>query len=120
MPPVSPERLAELERTGGSKGSFRTWHGQRLRESLIPELKKELDPREAQLLDAMHDLAYRMQNLILHHSPRSFEFTIGMTVRGPAASAIATAEGGAADAGLTLLTSKPGPGYVLDALRSAY
>jgi hypothetical protein len=48
------------------------------------------------------------------------QFTIGMTVRGPTASAIATAEGGSADAGLTLLTSEPGPGYVLDALRSAY
>jgi hypothetical protein len=120
MPPVSPERLAELEATGGAKPSFKTWHGQRLRESLLPQLQQELGPAEGQLLDAMHDLAYRMQNLILHHSPRAIEHTIGMRLGGAAAAAIAQEHGGQPGTGVTLITSKPGPGYVIDALRSSY
>jgi hypothetical protein len=120
MPPVSPERLAELEATGGAKPSFKTWHGQNLRGALLPQLQKELGPLDGQLLDAMHDLAYRMQNLLLHHSPRAIEHTVGMSLGGSAAAVIAQRHGGEVGTGVTLITSKPGPGYVLDAMRSAY
>lgn len=117
VPAMSEERLAELEASGGSKGAFRTWHGQKLRE-LLEALKSEFDPGEASLLDAMHDLAYRLQNLILHHSPRSFEFTVGVALSKGALPPETAAAHGKNDAPLATISSRPGVGYVEEALRA--
>lgn len=120
--PLGDDRVAELEASGGAKGSFRTWHGMTVR-ALIAELKNDLDPTESRLLDRMHDVAYRLQNLLLHHSPSSFEFAIGMDVPASLIDPIAARSAGLPDAaqhGLATLSSRPHPRYVEQALTCAF
>lgn len=119
---LSDERTAELEATGGSKGSFRMWHGQKL-SKLLKALEEEVSDEEAALLAQMHDLSYRLQNLQLHHSPRAFEFIVSASIAAGVVTPKLAQEHGLPEEfskGVASLSSRPTPGYVEAALRSAF
>lgn len=102
------ERVREIEQAEGisSRDALRHWTGKTLHQ-MVKEAGVRLPPEEQALLEEMHDLANRLSNLLLHHSPLSLNsaFTGNVELAGETAA---------------MLSRRPSDRGVGDALRLAF
>jgi SEC-C motif len=88
-------------------GAGRHWTGKTI-PKLIAAIADSLEPIEREKLWRMHDLSYRLNNLLLHHSPHALAATV--------VDHVPDAQG----PGVTVLSRRPSERYVRDSLQSAY